>query len=47
MQQHIVAAQRLIRTAIRNNGAVQGEATMESLHRFRVFAVVVVLVNVV
>ena len=35
-----------LRNAVRENGVVQGEATMETLHRFRLFAAIMVVVNV-
>jgi diguanylate cyclase (GGDEF)-like protein len=35
-----------LRNAVRENGVVQGEATMETLRRFRLFAAIMVVVNV-
>ena len=46
MRKHIEAALRWTQNAIQDNATVQGEATLESLRRFRVFSVVVVLVNI-
>lgn len=37
--------QQWLRNAIRENGVVQGEATMETLRRFRIFAAIVLVVN--
>lgn len=39
------AFQQWLRNAIRENGVVQGEATVETLRRFRIFAAIVLVVN--